>query len=241
MPEPRDAHNFLFKGTSNGWEPIGLDTGVTLVLDQEVYYSPSQSQRIMFAGGETPAGIQQQGLQYVLPHLATSQHISNPFHFLPGERYKTRLAIKNHDLKGPVHVALGESHSKPVASHDFDFSASKDWEVYECELVPSHGLTRSWKVLMLYIYSPGTIWVYSVSMVRADLDDGGFRKDALELTRRVRPTCIRWPGGWFVSDYHWQDGIGPVDKRPSRLNRAWMAYTANDVGVDEVLATLQES
>ncbi|MGH9703992.1 MAG: alpha-L-arabinofuranosidase C-terminal domain-containing protein, partial [Candidatus Acidiferrales bacterium] len=45
----------------------------------------------------------------------------------------------------------------------------------------------------------------------------------------------RWPGGWYVSDYHWQDGIGPVDKRPARLNRAWMAYTANDVGVDEFM------
>jgi len=88
---------------------------------------------------------------------------------------------------------------------------------------------------MIYIDSPGTVWVDSVSMVRADLDDGGFRKDALELTRRVRPTCIRWPGGWFVSDYHWQDGIGPIDKRPARLNRAWMAYTQNDVGVDEFM------
>lgn len=233
MPEPRDAHNFLFKGTSEGWDPIGLDTGVTLVLDQEVYYSPSQSQRIMFAGGETPAGIQQRGLQCVLPQLMTNQHVDDPFQFKTGERYKVRLAIKSQNLNGAVHVALGESHTKPVASHDFPFSGAKDWAVYECELVPSAEANNG--KFMVYIDSPGTVWVDSVSMVRADLDDDGFRKDALELTRRLQPTCIRWPGGWFVSDYHWQDGIGPVDRRPARLNRAWMAYTANDVGIDEYM------
>jgi alpha-N-arabinofuranosidase len=70
-------------------------------------------------------------------------------------------------------------------------------------------------------------------MVRADLDEGGFRKDALEVTRRIKPTCIRWPGGLFVSDYHWMDGIGPRDKRPARLNRSWLACTNNDMGIDE--------
>jgi alpha-L-arabinofuranosidase len=233
MPEPRDARNFLFKGTSEGWDPIGLDTGVTLVLDQQVFFSPGQSQRITFAGGQTPAGIQQRGLRYVLPQFLTHQHIDDPFRFKTGERYKVRLAIKNQDLNGAVHLALGESYSKAVASHDFQFSGAKDWAVYECELVPSAEANEG--KFMVYIDSPGTVWVDSASMVRADLDDGGFRKDALELTRRMQPTCIRWPGGWFVSDYHWQDGIGPVDKRPARLNRAWMAYTANDVGIDEFM------
>jgi len=233
MPEPRNAQNFLFKGVSEGWDPIGLDTGVTLVLDRDVYYSSGQSQRITFAGGDTPAGIQQRGLRHVLPQFLINQHINDPFTFKPGERYRVRLAIKNQDLNGTVHVALGESHSKQVAAHDFQFSAGKDWDIYECELVPSAAANDA--KFMIYIDSPGTVWVDSVSMVRADLDDGGFRKDALELTRRLQPTTIRWPGGWFVSDYHWQDGIGPVDRRPARLNRAWMAYTANDVGVDEFM------
>jgi alpha-N-arabinofuranosidase len=233
MPEPRDAQNFLFKGVSEGWDPIGLDTGVTLVLDREVYYSPSQSQRITFAGGDTPAGIQQRGLRYVLPQFLTNQHIDDPFAFRPGEQYKVRIAIKNQDLSGAVHVALGESYRKPVAVYDFRFSSGENWAIYECELTPSAEANNA--KFMIYIDSPGTVWVDSVSMVRADLDDGGFRKDVLELTRRLQPTCIRWPGGWFVSDYHWQDGIGPIDKRPARLNRAWMAYTANDVGVDDFM------
>jgi hypothetical protein len=233
MPEDRNAQNFLFKGVSQGWEPIGLDTGVTLLLDEEIYYSPSQSQRITFAGGDTPAGVQQRGFQYVLPQFLTNQRLSLPFRFKPGERYKVRLAVKTHELKGPVNVALGESYLKPAASHQFQFDGSRDWEVYECELISS--IEANDAKFMVYINSPGTIWVDSVSMVRADLDDGGFRKDVLEMTRTLQPTCLRWPGGWFVSDYHWQDGIGPIDKRPARMNRAWMAYTSNDVGIDEFM------
>src|SRR5690242_389038 len=39
--------------------------------------------------------------------------------------------------------------------------------------------------------------------------------------RRVRPPVLRWPGGCFADDYHWQDGIGPVASRPRRINIHW--------------------
>jgi hypothetical protein len=207
---------------------------VTLVLDKRVYYSPTQSQRITYSGGMTPAGIQQKGYRYVMPHVSARQRIDDPFWFKPAEHYRVRLAIKNRDLQGSVYVALGESYLKPVAQHAFRFSGGEDWEVYQCELTPS-AEARDGR-FMIYVDSPGTIWVDSVSMVREDLDDGGFRKYVLELTKRFKPTSIRWPGGWFVSDYHWQDGIGPVDQRPARLNRAWLGYTTNDVVIDEFVA-----
>jgi alpha-L-arabinofuranosidase len=46
-------------------------------------------------------------------------------------------------------------------------------------------------------------------------DDRGFRKDVLGLLRELRMGVLRWPGGNFVSNYHWQDGIGPKDGRPA--------------------------
>jgi alpha-N-arabinofuranosidase len=233
MPEERDINNFLFTGTGAGWEPLAIRSHVTLVLDQAVYFSAPQSQRITHTGGDEPAGIQQKGYRYVMPHITPQQRVAAPFRFRPGERYHARLAIKNQDLKGAVHVALGESYQKEVASHTFQFRGKEDWKVYECILRPS-AETRDGKFLV-YINAPGTVWIDSVSLVREDLDDEGFRRDALELTRRVKPTSLRWPGGWFVSDYHWQDGLGPLDRRPSRQNRAWLGYTTNDVGVDEFI------
>ena len=44
---------------------------------------------------------------------------------------------------------------------------------------------------------------------------------------------IRYPGGNFVSGYQWEDGIGPVEQRPTRLDLAWRSMESNQVGVDE--------
>jgi len=235
IPEERDIQQIIFTGVPASWEAIVLDTSVTLVPDTEVYFSPSRSQRITLSrAGGGPAGIQQSGYHYVMPHLSRKQRIENPFLFLPGEVYEVRVACKSKDFAGPLHLALGESHERAVAKRSFDLSRGQDWRVYTGELKPSARSEKS--KFMVYIDTPGTVWIDSVSLVRVDLNEDGFRKDALALTRRVTPTSIRWPGGWFVSDYHWQDGIGPVDQRPARFSRPWNAYTTNDVGTDDFIA-----
>jgi alpha-N-arabinofuranosidase len=50
---------------------------------------------------------------------------------------------------------------------------------------------------------------------------GGIRSDVVEALKAVRPPVIRWPGGCFADDYHWQDGIGPRHLRPRRVNMHW--------------------
>ncbi|MFC5834200.1 alpha-L-arabinofuranosidase C-terminal domain-containing protein [Nonomuraea insulae] len=64
----------------------------------------------------------------------------------------------------------------------------------------------------------------------------GVRADVLELCRELGPGPIRWPGGNFTSAYHWEDGIGPRDARPSRLELAWGGRESNRFGTDEFLA-----
>jgi alpha-L-arabinofuranosidase len=70
-------------------------------------------------------------------------------------------------------------------------------------------------------------------------DERGFRKDVLEAVRRLRPPVLRWPGGNFVSGYHWTDGIGPKDARPRRMELAWHAEEPNRFGTDEFMAFCQ--
>ena len=67
-------------------------------------------------------------------------------------------------------------------------------------------------------------------------DDEGFRTDVLELTRELGVSVVRYPGGNFVSGYRWEDGIGPVENRPKRLDLAWHSSDPNTVGVDEFMA-----
>ena len=66
-------------------------------------------------------------------------------------------------------------------------------------------------------------------------DDAGFRTDVLELVRELGPSVVRYPGGNFVSNYRWEDGVGPADERPRRLDLAWRAIETNQVGVDEFM------
>ncbi len=71
-------------------------------------------------------------------------------------------------------------------------------------------------------------------------DADGDRKDVLDALRRLRVTQLRWPGGNFASDYHWQDGIGPKDSRPMRYNLVWYQHESNHFGSDEFIATCRK-
>ena len=51
--------------------------------------------------------------------------------------------------------------------------------------------------------------------------------------KELKVTNMRWPGGNFVMGYNWQDGIGPKDERPARINLAWGGIDNNHVGTDE--------
>ena len=64
-------------------------------------------------------------------------------------------------------------------------------------------------------------------------DDQGLRRDVMELTKELSPTVVRYPGGNFVSNYRWEDGVGPKDQRPTRLDLAWHSIETNQFGLHE--------
>ncbi|MFN8542090.1 MAG: alpha-L-arabinofuranosidase C-terminal domain-containing protein [Thermomicrobiales bacterium] len=51
--------------------------------------------------------------------------------------------------------------------------------------------------------------------------NGQMAENVVNALRRVSPPVVRWPGGCFADDYHWQDGIGPAERRPRRINIHW--------------------
>jgi alpha-N-arabinofuranosidase len=75
------------------------------------------------------------------------------------------------------------------------------------------------------IYEPG----------HPQADEAGFRRDVADLVRELGVPILRYPGGNFVSGYNWEDGIGPRDQRPRRLDLAWRSVETNQVGVDDFL------
>jgi alpha-N-arabinofuranosidase len=70
-------------------------------------------------------------------------------------------------------------------------------------------------------------------------DERGFRCDVIAAMRELGATVMRWPGGNFVSDYHWHNAIGPKPRRPS-YNMAWQVPEPNEFGTDEFIQWCRE-
>lgn len=73
------------------------------------------------------------------------------------------------------------------------------------------------------IYEPG----------HPQADENGFRLDVASLIQELQVSTVRYPGGNFVSGYNWQDGIGPKEQRPVRLDYAWLSKETNEFGIGE--------
>lgn len=72
-------------------------------------------------------------------------------------------------------------------------------------------------------------------------DERGFRRDVLALTRELGATIVRYPGGNFLSGYDWEDGVGPAQQRPVRLDLAWHSTESNRFGTNEFIAWCREA
>ena len=75
------------------------------------------------------------------------------------------------------------------------------------------------------VYEPGS----------ALADGKGFRTDVIAEIKELGVPIMRYPGGNFVSGYNWLDGVGPRDKRPTVLERAWNSIETNQFGTDEFI------
>ncbi len=76
------------------------------------------------------------------------------------------------------------------------------------------------------IYEPGSRFA----------DANGFRTDVLKEIKELGVPIIRYPGGNFVSGYHWLEAVGPKDQRPRVLDLAWNTLESNRFGVNEFIA-----
>ena len=76
------------------------------------------------------------------------------------------------------------------------------------------------------IYQPG----------QKTADEEGFRQDTMALIREAAVPMVRYPGGNFVSNYKWEDGVGPRELRPKQLDYAWKVVETNEFGLNEFMS-----
>ncbi|MGH7451293.1 MAG: alpha-N-arabinofuranosidase, partial [bacterium] len=62
----------------------------------------------------------------------------------------------------------------------------------------------------------------------------GIRNDVVAALKKINVSNLRWPGGCFADEYHWQDGVGPRAQRPTMINTHWGGVTEdNSFGTHE--------
>lgn len=103
-------------------------------------------------------------------------------------------------------------------------AAHKDFRIAEIDdRVYGAFLEHLGRAIYSGIYEPG----------HPTADKNGMRGDVAHLVRELNIPVVRYPGGNFVSAYNWEDGVGPRDQRPTRLDLAWHTSDSNAVGVHE--------
>lgn len=81
------------------------------------------------------------------------------------------------------------------------------------------------------IYEPG----------HPSADEDGFRTDVIKMINELDVPVVRYPGGNFVSGYNWEDGVGPAELRPQRLELAWGVTEPNKFGTNEFMRWCQKA
>jgi len=207
-----DLHEF---GVVTPWQSVNKGPGVYFNHDNTTFYAGEQSQRIIVREDDG------------LPHGVAQ----GPLTLRCGQRYHVRLVVRQEGLTGSLRFALESADGRSYVEQECRCSEG-DWHVHETTLVSpaDDPLAR----LAITFRGVGKVWLGAVSLM-PEGNVHGWRTDVVNAVSELHPPVIRWPGGNFVSAYHWLDGIGPRDRRPVRLDPVWDALEPNDVGTDEFM------
>lgn len=226
------GHDSVHYGVVHSWIPVGadvlrvyygaykgddagfhVDDPVRYSHDNTTYFAPGvsgrgQSQRveIVRADGQSH-GVGQEGIGV-----------------LDGRSYVGYVFLR---AEGPTRVEVSlAGETREITDLD------GEWRRFDFSFQP----TRSYENALFSVTTreAGRLWVGLASLMPGD-NEVGWRRDVNDLIRALTPPIVRYPGGNFASNYHWQDGVGERDRRAVRFNQAWNVFEPNDVGTDEFI------
>ncbi len=159
--------------------------------------------------------------------------------FLPLHRQKrVVLSVWAKGNAGNLLASVRTADERRILAEGRVGKLTNRWRKYTLHLsVDGAGIERGELLLFtLGVDAPGTVWLDQCFLFPAD-HVKGFDPDAVKACKQAKLPLLRFPGGNFVSGYHWEDGVGPVDERPLRPNPAWHDVVEyNHVGTDEYMA-----
>ena len=132
----------------------------------------------------------------------------------------------------------GDENGSPLCRAPL--AIGEDWTVIEgCLEVPADAAPDGLYSVAITAEGDANLVLASV-LLHPDDHVGGADPDVIRRLKEARLPLLRWPGGNFVSGYHWRPGVGPIDTRPTVRNRAWACLECNLFGTDEFVALCRE-
>jgi len=208
-PDPAAAAQAHFQGAAYGWAPVG-----------EVRLSPDVG----------PHGDRAQRIEAQADEAGLAQWLWLPLHRT--HSFGFRLVAR---AVAPVTmtIALGDSAGGPETTTTADLTT--EWQTLTGELdLPGDAVPDATYRLALRLPAGANV-VIDRLLLYPDDHLGGADPDIVRFLREAKLPLLRWPGGNFVSGYHWRDGVGPIDARPVLPNPAWGGTEFNTFGTAEFI------
>lgn len=212
------------------WDPGTTGQTYTRHFDQSTAAQERASrahacgrQRIQTFTPGIPAGIGQDGI-----------------HLEGGAGYEGRVALL---ADHPLRVSVSILSSTGAAWHSSTLAVGEAWQLETFSFVAPE--TDEDARIEITFDEPGALYVGAVSL----LPEGhfhGLRPDVVALLKEISTPLLRWPGGNFADNYHWMDGLLPVDQRaPLRGHfQETLPHThdfdMHELGTDEFIALCRE-
>jgi alpha-L-arabinofuranosidase len=235
LPEPPTLLDDYRSGAAFGWFRLGTPQQVILSPDVGPYGGRAQRIEIQ---PHTPLNTPPHaGSTGPVPPAGLAQWIHLPLHRTRGYEYRV---VARAACPATLSIALwavsGAAESAPPLA-TARLPLTPDWSTHTGRLniptdadIDPNGLYQ----LALVSDQPANIVLGRVLLYPDDHVNHA-DPDVIRMLRESRLPLLRWPGGNFVSGYHWRDGIGPVDQRPTLPNPAWAGLESNLFGTHEFI------
>ncbi len=215
-PELRRASEL---GLPMPWEPLDPGQG-NRYAPERMDAANSYQSLLLMALPEKEVGIKQR--VYLPTHRELVYHGSLWLKHVSGSAAVTVSLRRHEHADQTLATATLNATAETWTKFPFDFTLQRD------QLAPLEPAD-----LVISVNGDARVLVDNVSLDPADAIDG-MDPDEIAMARDLHSPVIRF-GGNFTSDYNWQDGLGPRDKRVSKLNLAWGIPEYNTFGTDEFL------
>ena len=211
-------------GVAACWYGIGkADT--SFYIDREIVFAGGCSQRIDVFREDYPGGVGQGGID-----------------IKAGEEYEIRVWLRTH-LKMNGALRICDRTGRKIYFEASKTWSGNQWHLWSVTWTPSESDKTA--KLEITFDGLGSAWLGAVSMMPTD-NFKGMRRDVIELLKEMSVPWLRWPGGNFTRNFHWKEGLPPVDRRSPTMAGFYhtLALTDNydfhEIGIDEFLALCEK-